>query len=522
MLEKLQQFRQAIYAAFPYRQDALMNLLDALTRDGHQCKSVIELSESPAFERQYSSITDAIADGLPEVNWNDMMQLVYQYTTELQKPTIYRILLDATPNPRPFASKLEDKSITHAPNPAPGNKPICVGHQYSVLAMLPEDAAASEKHWLMPLSAKRVPSHQKANEFGMTQLTDCIETLSLQDELVVSIGDSLYSSQACRQSAAQQDNLVHISRLSANRNVFFPPDTTTDSPKAKGRKKEFGKKLNLKNVTALTPCDETTQVTWYSKKNKPYTATIRAWHTMLLRGTRAFRSAHHPMTLIQVIITDDAGNVVFKNPLWLAVMGKRRNEISLIDCYESYRARYDIEHFFRFGKTKLLMDTYQTADVNHEEYWWQLTMLAYIQLFLAKEDVTAIPKPWERYLTEYKSKDSSTKRIASPTQAQRGFKNLLEKIGSPARKPTPRGKPRGRMLGETQPIKPISSIIFKTQKANDTRKQISYKTILSDNRKTPENSKTETIEQLILLIQQQLQIMNIPVTEFAKQLQNTA
>jgi len=42
--------------------------------------------------------------------------------------------------------------------------------------------------------------------------------------------------------------------------------------------------------------------------------------------------------------------------------------------------RLDIEHFFRFGKTRLLMDKIQTPDVEHEEAWWQLVMIAYTQL----------------------------------------------------------------------------------------------------------------------------------------------
>jgi len=32
---------------------------------------------------------------------------------------------------------MREKEIVHFPNPAPGNKPICVGHQYSLLAMAP-------------------------------------------------------------------------------------------------------------------------------------------------------------------------------------------------------------------------------------------------------------------------------------------------------------------------------------------------------------------------------------------------
>jgi len=45
MKEKLQQFRQELYELFSKRPDAIFNLLDAHSCDGHQYKSVVELSQ---------------------------------------------------------------------------------------------------------------------------------------------------------------------------------------------------------------------------------------------------------------------------------------------------------------------------------------------------------------------------------------------------------------------------------------------------------------------------------------------
>ena len=73
----LKKLREIIYHAFPIRRDANMNLLDALSSYGHRCTSVVELSESPHFERQYSSITDGIADGLHAARWGEATQAIY-------------------------------------------------------------------------------------------------------------------------------------------------------------------------------------------------------------------------------------------------------------------------------------------------------------------------------------------------------------------------------------------------------------------------------------------------------------
>ena len=123
----LQQFRKDLYPLSPKRKDAIMNLLDALTSDGNKYNSVVKLSDSAFFERQYSSITDAIADGLTDVNWDEIRKLIFQHTHINNEEAPYKFIIDCTPNPRPYSRKLSDKHITHLPNPAPGNRPICGG-----------------------------------------------------------------------------------------------------------------------------------------------------------------------------------------------------------------------------------------------------------------------------------------------------------------------------------------------------------------------------------------------------------
>ena len=57
------------------------------------------------------------------------------------------------------------------------------------------------------------------------------------------------------------------------------------------------------------------------------------------------------------IVKNEQGESVFKRPLWIGVMGRRRHEVDSHRTYQVYRQRYDVEHFFRFGKQKLLLDS---------------------------------------------------------------------------------------------------------------------------------------------------------------------
>ena len=99
-------------------------------------------------------------------------------------------------------------------------------------------------------------------------------------------------------------------------------------------------------------------------------------------------------------------------------------------AYQAYCQRYDLEHFFRFGKTKLLLDRYQTPCVEHEEHWWQVVCLAYIQLWLAAPLAVWFPRPWERYaVTE------AARAVPGPGQVQRQFERIIRQLGTPAQLP---------------------------------------------------------------------------------------
>ena len=124
---------------------------------------------------------------------------------------------------------------------------------------------------------------------------------------------------------------------------------------------------------------------------------------------------------------DDQKNTVFKYPLWLAVLGECREQLSLISIYNYYASRYNIEHFFRFGKNNLLLDEFQTSDTEHEEQWWRLCMLAYNQLYLSRCITSPQIRSWEKYLPKDPNNPAKEQTLLTPSQTQRDFATLLAK-----------------------------------------------------------------------------------------------
>ena len=78
------------------------------------------------------------------------------------------------PVPRPFARTLEDRSYVYQPNRVAGNKPVTIGHHYSVTAFLPE-REHPDPPWVVPLSVRRVRSDEKAIVVGAEQVVSLLQ-----------------------------------------------------------------------------------------------------------------------------------------------------------------------------------------------------------------------------------------------------------------------------------------------------------------------------------------------------------
>ena len=508
--EKLIDFRNKLYPLFLLRKDAIFELMDANSASNDSLNSVVHLSKSEFFTRQYPSITDALTDGLDTAKWDDIQKLVWQTTQPEGKTPYHRFVVDCTPQDRLHAKTLEDRSIVHKANPAPGNKPICAGHEYSTVVYVPPGSSKARKRWVVPLSTQRVPSEQKGHELGMNQVASLLTQLGLESHFTLSVADSAYATESCRKTASTLKEHVHIARLRNNRKVFELLPTQENSKK---KPKIYGKKMTLKNPNSFLPHDEEVVIPIESKKGAPLSLIIKGWNTVSFRGSRDFKANRHPFRLIQVVVLNEHKKRVFKKPLWLSIFGEKRLTLSLHECVKNYRDRYDIEHYFRFGKQRLLMDSFQTYDTEHEENWWKLCALCYCQLYLSRELCRGTPEAWERYLPEFKQQDKI--ELVSAPFVQRGFHKLLGVIGTPAQKPVPRGNPLGRKTGEkinkrmVKPIKFKKSVV-KTEQTN----------LFSTFEKKATEAKPQNINDILEALNLMLKNIGIPIETFCQFAEN--
>jgi hypothetical protein len=461
VISLFQQFRHLLHRFFPSRADAAIELVDALSGNTH-ADSVIQLSLNPLFRRQYSSITDAI-DNLDLANQKYRKELQHLLLSHCPKPTqrpYYLFGMDCTAYPRPYAKTVPERSYIHSNEPTPGQKPIKIGHDYSLLALLPEKTQAGEAPWIYPLSMRRVSTTEKGTDIGLEQLLSVTEELS--DHLCVSVADAAYSSKKNLANADTVDNLVYISRLRSNACLYQSIDADQKETKQRGHPRWYGKPFKLNDKTTWIAPDEQHTVPWQTKKKRDLVVHIESWNNLHLKGSKTLAMHTIPLRILKITVRDKNNNLVYQRPLWLVVAGKKRYELTLQQTWEAYRQRFDVEHYFRFNKKRLLLVSYQTPEIEHEETFVTLSMLAYIQLFLARDIAQTHVYPWERYLK--KSVATEDTQPLSPSQVQRDYTHIIRNIiGTPALPPKPRGLPKGRCVGATQPVRVRFPIVRKAK-----------------------------------------------------------
>lgn len=175
-LETLQQFRQALYQSFPERRDSLIDLLDAFSSNEQACTPV-DLSLNLLFRRQHSALYKAIACAYQESSFPVCSLAAYRQGAAVVSSLAqsqtgrYRVFgIDETPYERLYARCLSDRQIVHRSTPVPGQLPISVGHNYSLLAALLAGGDTDWPRWAVPVSVERVSSLSHALEVAHHQV----------------------------------------------------------------------------------------------------------------------------------------------------------------------------------------------------------------------------------------------------------------------------------------------------------------------------------------------------------------
>jgi hypothetical protein len=257
------------------------------------------MSLEASFQRQYSSVYSAIdkffqiaessrASEERGQQERKILHLVASHISSPAKQSYWLFGTDATPEPRQFVRTLADRGFVHQPNTPKGNTPVTIGHQYSIIAHLPEKEQDGEPPWIVDQIVRRITTQELERVVGAehldTQMGD--EKLPWHGEICVHVGDSRYSMPAYLSQTAAHEDLITISRFRSNRTVYRQPFQTTEECPV-GHPTWYGEHFSLKDPETWHEPDEIEELPYKIRRGSKVTIEIHCWYDMLMRGKTA-------------------------------------------------------------------------------------------------------------------------------------------------------------------------------------------------------------------------------------------
>jgi len=452
-IESAQKFQKKLLSLFPNRSYASLQLVEALA---HASKptTVVELSQETPFQRSYSVINKILDDFGSKSLVSKMVELKEQSKViemvdpiefaKITKPfseLFFEMLpreekrkfrlwsVDATSTPRIHANTLDDRSYVHQANQI--GIPVTVGLESSVLTYLPEKNK-DEAHWQLPVSVERISTDTTACMVAHTQL-ELLAGLTRDDSvLTVIVADTAYGNL----KPGSEDQVV-VARGRIDRKGRRPTKNKENSPKGRGRPRKY-ESGTIRFIEDLPPDIENGSDAEYESedtiKGQRVDVLLNRWNDVYMEG----QSEPVDVVKVEIFAKDDCRKRLI-SPMLLILSGKRRKEISALEAYESYRRRFDIEHFFRFLKQKMLFCDYQTPDLDHQISWWWFCLIGYWLIYHVRHIGNGATRPW------HKKREG---KPAGPGEVKRLFATrIFPVLGSPSLPPIPQEKSKGRKLG---------------------------------------------------------------------------
>lgn len=479
----VEQFCKSILQLKLNNPKSLANLVMGLSSQTH-AHSAVSISESPCYHYQFSSISKAISGisikkgGTSKRSQQDIEQMFLRVKKDyLSKPNekFWLLNTDSSPLFRPYSPTLPNRGYVHKPNnQIKKNRPVEVGYEFSCVGLSSRMGlyGMSQPSWNLPLSMRLVPRQGNKNSFTANQVNELLENKELPfcKELTVNALDSGYSSPEYIEATYKQPHLVNIIRLASNRNVWHQLSDQEQSARrlsnadSRGTHAVYGNKHKLSEAKKWSlPCDETIEFGVKNGKDKAHTVKVQLWRNMMLRSKRGHNMKDKSCHLVGIELLKKDGSPSYKKTLWLSVWGEEKDKLNLEEIYWAYRHRFDIEHFFRFGKQKLLLDKLQTPIEENMENWLEVVSLAYFLLWAGQKDAKYDCPKWQTY-DRNRKKRVKYDLMPSPSEVQRQLNRIILSFDQKPFLPKLQIKGKGRKEGTTFPKRKRFPVIFKGKK----------------------------------------------------------
>lgn len=352
--ERLRKFRQAAYELLVLAKDATFELMDAvMTTRNASC--LAEFSLSPLFNRQWSSIYEALQDCRPD---RKKLMMLYGEELEQQVPATEHILvaIDHTAWGRPEAKTLKDRTHEY-------QRGSIIGQGYSTIAWIPE----AQGSWALPLLHERISSGSSPILQAASQLKLVCEQ-SINPVLAVLDREYGNANWVLAQADIQADCLMRVRK---NACLWSAPPPYS----GRGRPRKHGQKMSLNDPSTWLQADTVIEI-----DEHPNLGQVRVSQWLDLHF---YRAAEQRVNLILIERMKPMSNGQPFPPLWLAWVGERT--LPLETVWFKYLRRFGVDHWYRFAKQRLHWTLPNLRTPEQSERWSDLMPLMSWQLWLARD-----------------------------------------------------------------------------------------------------------------------------------------
>lgn len=408
----------------------MFDLIDALTVAG-QVSSPVALSEQKPFQRKFCSVYDGLENG--EMDVDEILSLLPACMPEGSETIAgYKVYaVDATANEHEQAETLPDRSVLKSSK----KDPMRYGHKYSWLVRLINFGSS----WAAPVDIERIDTEATDTKVAAVQ----VQELDVHDpEEKVIVADSRYEEHHFLGIFEYLKHTFGLIRLHSNRVLYEEPQPKPAG--SRGAPRKHGKPFKLNSGHRAENRSETFQL-------GKQTVRVRAWYKLHFKKLATLIG-----TLVQVEFLKEDGTPRYKRPMWLFWTGPQ--SVALSDLCRMYLWRFAIEHMFRFLKQHMGLNSNRSPDLVSAQQWMWLCALAYWQLLLMRDTVQKDYPAW------YPRSRQQRARL-TPYQVQRSALAFLLELGTPASKPRPAGKGKGRPMNYCPPARIRYPVVFKSKKA---------------------------------------------------------
>jgi DDE family transposase len=384
---------------------------------------------------------------------------------------------------RPYSPCLAQRRYVYkANNQVKGNRPVEVGYELSTVGLSCRRPlyGISEPAWNPPLSMRLVPFGENKNTFTAGQVNDLLlnKDLPFHSSLTVNALDSNYCSPEYVVDTYARANLVNIIRMPSNRNVWKRlseeevKKRRSENTDNRGANRVYGTEYKLKEADGWDlAADIRTSFGIRTSKGKTCIVQMDVWEDMLVRSKRGKSMKDKPFRLVRIQLLDaKTEQPLFKKCMWLCVWGERRMELNAEEIYWAYRNRYDIEHFFRFGKQRLLLDKSQTPDEGRLQNWMEIVNLAYWLLFVGKGEARHGCRKWQQYDKNFKNRVEHDMQV-TPSQVQLQMEGIILGFEQDPFLPKLQIKGKGRKKGQLMQKRKRHPVLKKGRKKKKQQKK---------------------------------------------------